>query len=233
MEKVTAIVLAAGQGKRMKSSVSKQYMLLKDKPVLYYSLRAFENSVVTEIIVVVGKDDISYVTEDIIKRFGFYKVTHVIEGGAERYLSVLNGLNVIKGADYVLVHDGARPLIKTNTINNVISEVKEKKACIVGVASKDTVKLSAIDGVIDSTPARNQVFMIQTPQAFEYSILREAYDNLSSYHGSMITDDAMIVEGLNKYPIYLVQGEYTNIKITTPEDLIFAEALMTKHDDFP
>ncbi|ABX40740.1 2-C-methyl-D-erythritol 4-phosphate cytidylyltransferase [Lachnoclostridium phytofermentans] len=232
MEKVTAIVLAAGQGKRMKSSVSKQYMLLKDKPVLYYSLKAFENSLVTDIIVVVGNDEISYVKEEIIKPYGFRKVTHVVEGGSERYLSVLNGLNKIKDSDYVLVHDGARPLIKTNTINTVISEVEEKKACIVGVASKDTVKISTHDGIIDSTPDRNQVYTIQTPQAFEYSILREAYDNLASYQGAMITDDAMIVECLNRYPIYLVQGEYTNIKITTPEDLIFAEAILREHQDF-
>lgn len=231
MEKVTAIVLAAGQGKRMKSSVSKQYMLLRDKPVLYYSLKAFENSLVTDIIVVVGKDDTSYVKEEIIKPYGFHKVTHVVEGGSERYLSVLNGLNKIKNSNYVLVHDGARPLIKTNTINTVISEVKEKKACIVGVASKDTIKISIHDGVIDSTPDRKQVYMIQTPQAFEYSILREAYDNLASYQGAMITDDAMIVECLNKYPIYLVQGEYTNIKITTPEDLIFADAILREYQD--
>lgn len=231
MEKVTAIVLAAGQGKRMKSSVSKQYMLLRDKPVLYYSLKAFENSLVTDIIVVVGKDDTSYVKEEIIKLYGFHKVTHVVEGGSERYLSVLNGLSKIKDSNYVLVHDGARPLIKTNTINTVISEVKEKKACIVGVGSKDTVKISIHDGVIDSTPDRKQVYMIQTPQAFEYSILREAYDNLASYQGAMITDDAMIVECLNKYPIYLVQGEYTNIKITTPEDLIFADAILREYQD--
>lgn len=232
MEKVTAIVLAAGQGKRMNSSVSKQYMLLKDKPVLYYSLEAFENSFVTEIIVVVGKDDIAFVKEDIIKFYGFRKVTHVVEGGSERYLSVLNGLNIMKDTDFVLVHDGARPLIKTNTINTVISEVKEKKACIVGVASKDTVKISNKDGIVESTPDRKQVYMIQTPQAFEYAILREAYDNLDSYSGAMITDDAMIVECLNKYPVYVVQGEYTNIKITTPEDLIFAEAILEKHQDY-
>ncbi|HCL03716.1 MAG TPA: 2-C-methyl-D-erythritol 4-phosphate cytidylyltransferase, partial [Lachnoclostridium phytofermentans] len=102
MEKVTAIVLAAGHGKRMKSSVSKQYMLLRDKPVLYYSLKAFENSLVTDIIVVVGKDDISYVKEEIIKPYGFHKVAHVVEGGSERYLSVLNGLNRINDPDYVL-----------------------------------------------------------------------------------------------------------------------------------
>ena len=232
MEKVTAIVLAAGQGKRMNSSVSKQYMLLKDKPVLYYSLEAFENSLVTEVIVVVGKDDIAFVKEDIIKFYGFCKVTHVVEGGSERYLSVLNGLNIMKDTDFVLVHDGARPLIKTNTINTVISEVKEKKACIVGVASKDTVKISIKDGIVESTPDRKQVYMIQTPQAFEYAILREAYDNLDSYSGAMITDDAMIVECLNKYPVYVVQGEYTNIKITTPEDLIFAEAILEKHQDY-
>lgn len=232
MEKVTAIVLAAGQGKRMKSSVSKQYMLLKGKPVLYYSLKAFENSHVTEIIVVVGKEDISYVKEDIVKFYGFRKVTWVVEGGSERYLSVLSGLNAMKDTDYVLVHDGARPLITTNTINTVITEVKEKKACIVGVASKDTVKISTPDGVVASTPDRKQVYMIQTPQAFEYSILREAYDSLASYQGALITDDAMVVEGLNKYPVYLVQGEYTNIKITTPEDMIFAEALLSEYQDF-
>ena len=232
MEKITAIILAAGQGKRMNSSVSKQYMLLKDKPVLYYSLAAFENSLVTEVIVVVGKDDISYVKEEIIKPYGFRKVTHVVEGGSERYLSVLSGLNEINTTDYVLVHDGARPLIKANTINTVISEVIRKKACIVGVPSKDTVKLSSRDGVIDSTPEREHVYMVQTPQAFEYSILKEAYDNLGSYHGAVITDDAMIVECLNKYPIHLVQGEYTNIKLTTPEDIVIAEALLKESIDF-
>lgn len=226
MEKVCAIVLAAGQGRRMKSAVMKQYLLLKDKPVLYYSLKAFEESHITDVVVVVGKDEIDYVTTEIIQKYGFSKVSKVVPGGEERYLSVQCGLNAMKMADYVLIHDGARPLIKATTINHVIDAVKEKKACIISVPSKDTVKIVNEEGMVRDTPNRNQVYLIQTPQAFSTSILLEAYDNLERKSGNAITDDAMIVEMLGKYPIYVVEGEYTNIKITTPEDMIIAEALL-------
>lgn len=222
-EKVTAIVLSGGKGKRMGASVSKQYLLLKDKPILYYSLKAFDESDVDEIVLVVGKEDFEFVKEEIVNKYQIKKVTSIVEGGAERYNSVYNGLCEIERStsktDYVLVHDGARPFIEVETINKVIDVVKDVKACVVGMPVKDTIKISDADGNVSKTPDRKMVWQIQTPQAFEYSILKNGYDCIINSGCKNITDDSMVVESTSKVKIKLLEGGYSNIKITTPEDL--------------
>ncbi|NLJ91378.1 MAG: 2-C-methyl-D-erythritol 4-phosphate cytidylyltransferase [Clostridiales bacterium] len=233
-EKSVAIVLAAGSGSRMKSNTPKQYMDLGGKPVIYYSLYAFEISSIDEVILVVGENEIDYNWEHIVKKYNFTKVSKVIAGGDERYLSVFNGLKAIDYADYVLIHDGARPFITIEILEKVLLSVKEHKACVVGMPSKDTIKISDSNNVITSTPDRKYTWIIQTPQAFSYSIIMGAYskiiDDISKGLGSNIniTDDAMVVEHTSNYPIKLIEGSYLNIKVTTPEDLIIGDIFLKK-----
>lgn len=228
-EKITAIILAAGQGKRMNSPVAKQFLTLRDKPVLYYSLKAFEESSVDDIILVTGSGQEKYCKENIITHYHLNKVSHIIEGGKERYDSVFRALNNIGQADYVLIHDGARPFITTELIENVIQQVKEFKACIVGTPVKETIKVVDQSGLITATPNRNTLWSAQTPQAFMYDEIFRAYQLFyknENNNETEITDDAMIYETFLKQPVKMLMGDYNNIKITTPEDLQFAEMLI-------
>lgn len=223
---ICAIVLAAGQGKRMKSSIQKQYILLKEKPILYYSLKAFEDiKEIERIILVVGKGEVSYCRKEIIDKYGLQKVTDVIEGGKERYHSVYEGLKLLeKHCDYVLIHDGARPFITEGIILNTIENVKKYKACAVGMPVKDTIKIVDEENFCIHTPERAKVWAVQTPQAFEYNIIKSAYDILMQKE-IMVTDDAMVIEQFMNISVKLIEGTYENIKITTQEDLKVAETI--------
>lgn len=223
---ICAIVLAAGQGKRMKSSIQKQYILLKEKPILYYSLKAFEDvKEIERIILVVGKGEVSYCRKEIIDKYGLQKVTDVIEGGKERYHSVYEGLKLLeKHCDYVLIHDGARPFITESIILNTIENVKKYKACAVGMPVKDTIKIVDEENFCVHTPERAKVWAVQTPQAFEYNIIKSAYDILMQKE-IMVTDDAMVIEQFMNISVKLIEGTYENIKITTQEDLKVAETI--------
>lgn len=231
----TAIVLAAGQGKRMQSKVHKQYLLIQDKPVLYYSLQAFESSFIDDIVLVVGKDEEEYCQKEIIEKYGFTKIRIVVAGGKERYHSVANGIKAISWqCDYIFIHDGARPFINEEILLRVYEQVKKSKACVVGMPVKDTVKIADEAGFVESTPNRARVWQIQTPQVFEAQLITEAYERLLTEEvqlmaeGVAITDDAMVVEYFTKLPVKLVEGSYQNIKITTPEDLEIAEVFIKK-----
>ena len=221
--KNVAIVLAAGQGKRMKSKVQKQFLLIKEKPVLYYTLNAFEsNPLISEIILVTGKDEIEYCQQEIVDKYGFKKVCKIVAGGKERYHSVHNGIQAIEDAEYVFIHDGARPFVDAATIERVYEAVKAHKACVVGMPVKDTIKIADEDGFAAQTPDRRKVWQVQTPQTFEYHLIKEAYEKLMIEEPEGITDDAMVVETMTKHSVKLVEGSYQNIKITTPEDLQIA-----------
>ncbi|MGN0399692.1 MAG: 2-C-methyl-D-erythritol 4-phosphate cytidylyltransferase [Blautia sp.] len=228
--KCTAIVLAAGQGKRMKSKVQKQFLKLKGKPILYYSLACFEKSKeIQEILVVTGEESIDFVKREIIEVYGFHKVKAVIAGGKERYDSVYNGLRACEDCDYVFIHDGARPFITEEIIKRGKDAVLEYGACTVGMPSKDTVKLADSNGMVVSTPNRNLVWNIQTPQVFCYKEIRKAHEEARTRDMSGITDDAMVMEEYGSLKIKLVEGSYENIKITTPEDILMAEKLLEKN----
>lgn len=226
MEKYTAIVLAAGVGKRMNSKIQKQYMLLGGKPVLFYALDAFEKSRVDEIILVVGKGEIEYCRKEIVEKYKFHKVTKIVEGGKERYHSVYEGLKAIDTADYVLIHDGARPFLDQQILTRTIEAVKQYQACVVGMPVKDTIKITTEDGFSKETPERKHVWMIQTPQCFSYSLIFDAYQKMLQNEDTTITDDAMVLEKVKGLPVKMVEGSYRNIKITTPEDLLVAEAYL-------
>lgn len=226
--KTTAIVLAAGSGKRMNSKVHKQYLLLKEKPILYYSLKAFEDSVIDDIILVVGEGEIDFCQKDIIQKYGFQKVRAVVEGGKERYHSVYEGLKAVEETDYVLIHDGARPFVSQAIIERTLTAVCEYKACVVGMPVKDTIKIIDEYGCAKETPDRSHVWMVQTPQAFSYSLIFDAYSRMLIQEDVGITDDAMVVERMTDYKVKLIEGSYQNIKITTPEDLDVAEVYLGK-----
>jgi len=228
-ERNTAIVLAAGQGKRKNSKVREQFLEIQGYPVLYYSLRCFQESpLIQDIILVTGEESISYCKEEIVQKYGFTKVSAVIPGGKERYDSVYAGLCECRDCEYVLIHDGARPFVTEEILKRGLQKVKETGACVIGMPSKDTVKLSDEEGYVKETPNRKCVWTIQTPQIFSYSLIREAHDSIRQKDMSKITDDAMVVEQETGAKVALAEGSYQNIKITTPEDLDIAEAFL-KH----
>ena len=232
--KIAAVCLAAGQGKRMESKVQKQYLLLRDKPVLYYALKAFQDSPVEEVVLVVGAGEEEYCKKEIVDAYGFTKVKAIVAGGKERYHSVFQGLQAVTEADYVLIHDGARPFLTQEIISRCVDGTREYKACVAGMPVKDTIKLADEEQNIESTPERSKVWMIQTPQAFEYSLIKEAYtilieqENKGIKTSIPVTDDAMVVEYFMNQKVHLVYGSYENIKITTPEDMRIAEAFLKK-----
>ena len=231
-KRYAAIVLSAGKGTRMNHAVPKQYLMLKGNPVLYYSLLAFQKSLVHEIILVTGEDEIGYCQKEIVEKYGFTKVTEVVAGGKERYHSVFCGLETLKERgrmpDYVMIHDGARPFVDGGTISRCAQAVEKFQACVAGMPIKDTIKIA--DGALfaKETPDRKYVWQIQTPQVFEFLLIYEAYKELLDWEKAgkpvSVTDDAMVLEVTCNKKVKLVEGSYENIKITTPEDLRLAKA---------
>ena len=225
-QKYTAIVLAAGSGKRMNSQVHKQYLIIQDRPVLYYSLKAFEDSAVDEIVLVVGKGEEEFCRKEIVDKYGISKVKAIVEGGKERYHSVFEGLKQTSDADYVLIHDGARPFVNQDIIRRCMQEVQKYQACVVGMPVKDTIKIADEEGYAKQTPDRKNVWMIQTPQTFSYALIYEAYEEMLKTEDTAITDDAMVLERIKGKKSKLIEGSYRNIKITTPEDLLIANVYL-------
>ena len=174
-----AIVLAAGQGKRMNSNVPKQYLLIKEKPILYYTLKTFEDSFIDEIILVVGEGEEDYCRENFIEAHNFTKITKIVVGGKERYHSVYNALDTIQTKDsIVFIHDGARPFVTKDILQRAYDTADKYGACIVGVPVKDTIKIVGVDGVVQDTPNRNTLWSVQTPQVFSFEKIKRAYDNM-------------------------------------------------------
>ena len=225
-QKYAAIVLAAGSGKRMNSQVHKQYLIIQDRPVLYYSLKEFEDSAVDEIVLVVGKGEEEFCRREIVDKYGISKVKAIVEGGKERYHSVFEGLTQTSDADYVLIHDGARPFVKQEIIRRCMQEVQKYQACVVGMPVKDTIKIADEEGYAKQTPDRKNVWMIQTPQTFSYALIYEAYEEMLKTEDAAITDDAMVLERIKGKKSKLIEGSYRNIKITTPEDLLIANVYL-------
>ena len=225
-QKYAAIVLAAGSGKRMNSQVHKQYLIIQDRPVLYYSLKEFEDSAVDEIVLVVGKGEEEFCRREIVDKYGISKVKAIVEGGKERYHSVFEGLKQTSDADYVLIHDGARPFVNQDIIRRCMQEVQKYQACVVGMPVKDTIKIADEEGYAKQTPDRKNVWMIQTPQTFSYALIYEAYEEMLKTEDTAITDDAMVLERNKGKKSKLIEGSYRNIKITTPEDLLIANVYL-------
>lgn len=220
----SVIILAGGKGKRMNAKVSKQFILLKGKPIIYYTIKKFiDNTNINEIILVLPKDEIEYFNKNILEKYSL-KIDCIVEGGNERQDSVYNGLKAVKYKDIVLIHDGARPFISNDIINKGIEYANLYGAAAPGVMPKDTIKLKDYESFSKSTLNRNELVAIQTPQIFKYKLIKECHEKIRDSN-MLVTDDTMVVE-LFKNRVYLYEGDYKNIKITTPEDLIIAEYLV-------
>ncbi len=221
MSKVAAIIPAAGQGKRMGVSGSKVYLEVWGRPLLAYTLERFQShSLIAEIIVLVRKEDLEYCQQEVVEKYGFDKVRKVLSGGPERQDSIRLGLAALApDIDLVLVHDGARPLVDSQTISLAIETALEKGAAVTGVPVKDTIKVVDVDLLVKDTPERQTLWAAQTPQAFKRAILERAYQEAGN-QGWTGTDDASLVEK-SGCRVYMVRGSYDNIKVTTPEDLLY------------
>jgi len=223
---IAAIIAAAGRGSRMKKGINKQYLMLGNKPVLARTLEVFENcELVDRIVVVVAEEEAAYCRENIVEKYEFTKISHIIPGGDTRQRSVGRGIGAAT-CDIVVVHDGARPLLNCKLIKEGVELLVEGEyqgtACAVPV--KDTIKLVNRNEVVLKTLHRKQLRVVQTPQCFYYPVLREVYrralqDEIQS------TDDAMLLEYYG-YSVMLYHGSYTNIKMTTPEDMVLAKILL-------
>ena len=223
---ISAIILAGGKGKRIGSAISKQFIDIKGKPIIYYTLKKFsENKKIDNIIVVLPEDEVKYFKENILKKYEL-RINKIVIGGKERQDSVYNALKSLKNSstDIVLIHDGARPFISERIINEGIKFAEIYGAAAPGVMPKDTIKVKNEKNFSVDTPNRANLVSIQTPQVFKFDEILECHEKIR-YNGEMVTDDTMVVEKYG-YSVYLYDGEYTNIKVTTPEDLILAERLI-------
>lgn len=227
MEKprTSVIIPAAGMGRRMNASVNKQYLKINEKPILAYTLDAFENCpLVDEIILVINPEEQQLCREQVIEAYSYTKIK-VTAGGNTRQESVYAGLKAVNPlTKIVLIHDGARPLIRESVIRRSIEETIKHRATVVGVPAKNTIKVMNEAGFVEATPDRNYLVEIQTPQTFAYDLITEAHQKALA-SGVVGTDDAFLVEWM-QIPVKIVVGDYTNIKITTPEDLTIAAAII-------
>ncbi len=224
----TAIVLAGGNGSRMKSNVPKQFLLIHDRPIVYYSLRAFEAcDAVEEVVLVSRLEDLQYCKE-LVSQYEFTKVKAIVSGGAQRADSVYAGLRAMTmGEGFALIHDGARPCINDELVDRLLAEAAEYGNAVAAVPTKDTVKIVDTEQFVVQTPNRAMVWNVQTPQVFEKKTVFDCYRAWSEdAQAPMVTDDAMVVEYYPKTKVRLTMGDYENLKITTPEDLIFAEKIL-------
>ncbi len=223
--KTVAIIPAAGSSKRMQNDISKQYLLLDGIPVLAHTLGIFQKSPeIDEIFLIVPKRDIKFALNGIAERYGISKVSKILAGGKERQDSVRNGIDAL-GSDHdiVVIHDGVRPFISEELVHSAILEASRVRAVTVGVPVKDTVKSIDRHGIVVETLNRNNLWLTQTPQAFEREIIREAYE--AAYRDNFYgTDDASLVERMG-VKVTMIRGSYDNIKITTKDDVMLAEIL--------
>lgn len=231
-----AVVLSGGQGKRMGGKISKQYLHLKGKPIIYYTLKAFQESAfVDEIVLVSEKGMEEFCRQEIVEKFGFDKVKAVVPGGATRCDSVYEGLKNCENADYVYIHDGVRPFVTEDILRRNLECAMKYGSAVTGMPSKDTVKIVDENNAVIDTPARNNVWNAQTPQTFRYDLIRKAHDRvreccrgIRNDNTAYLTDDAMVLEKFGEAKVYMCEGSYDNIKITVNGDLMIAVELLDK-----
>lgn len=217
MNKNIVIIVCSGIGSRMELSIPKQFLEVNGKPIVCHTIEKFQCcEQIHDIIIVTNKEYINFFDD-----YNYSKIKKVVAGGSERLFSVYNGLKALENPspnDIILVHDGVRPFISCSKINTIIEETLIKKSCVLGVKVKDTIK-SCDNGIIVNTPTRDNLWIAQTPQSFMYSIIMSAYHNAIN-HGISVTDDASLVELMGEV-IHMVEGEYSNIKVTTQDDLLY------------
>jgi len=226
---IAAIVAAAGLGLRMKHDTPKPYLRLGGKPILAHTLAIFEKiTEIREVTLVVHPEELEYCQEKIISPYNLKKVLRLVPGGKERQDSVYNALKALKheeDLEIVLVHDGVRPFVTPGMVSRVIAAARSHGAAVLGLPAHDTLKTVNSEGVIGQTLERKDIWQIQTPQAFQAPLLRRAFVEAYSreFYG---TDEASLVEALQQ-PVMVLPGSPLNLKITTPEDLVLAEAILS------
>lgn len=222
---ISCIVAAGGSGTRMQADINKIFLDLRDMPILAHTLMILNNhEEIDELILVTAERDIPG-CRDIQEEFHIDKLKVITRGGVTRQESVQNGLlEVSEHADLVLIHDAARPLVTDDVIHQVIEGVRGVGAAATGVPCKNTLKITNDEGIIVETPDRSHLYEIQTPQGFRRDLITEAHKRAKEQNLSA-TDDCYLVEQMN-HPVKITEGDYQNIKITTPEDILLAEQIL-------
>ena len=229
-----AVVLAGGRGKRMGADVAKQYMMLAGKPLIYYSLKTFDDSFMDAVVLVCGAGEEDVCRNEIVGKYGLKKVAAVVAGGTERYDSVYKGIMAAPECRHIFIHDGARPFVSEYVLERCLHYAEKYGAAVAAVRVKDTVKIEDGDGFISESPDRSLVWLMQTPQVFDYPMIKNAYAKLETDKdrlkeaGVSVTDDTMVAKMYADIDAKLVESTYDNFKITTPEDLITAEEILKR-----
>ncbi|MBM4340801.1 MAG: 2-C-methyl-D-erythritol 4-phosphate cytidylyltransferase [Deltaproteobacteria bacterium] len=224
--KADAIIVSAGKGQRFMEGRKKQYFSLGGKPILAHTLDQFDACpLIHSILLVVGQEDQDYCLKEIIEKFRYRKISQITPGGKRRQDSVKNGLDALSSrSEIIVIHDGVRPFVTKEMIEDSIRSAIRFGAAIIAMPVKDTIKMAHNDGTILKTLDRETLYQAQTPQAFQSSLIREAYSRAKE-DNFVGTDDASLVERLGK-KVHILPGSYTNIKITTPEDLMLANLIL-------
>lgn len=221
----TAVIVAAGKGKRMGTDISKQFLPLCGKEILAHTVEKFEKAEnIRDIVLVTGQDSLQDV-QDMTQEYGWKKIVSIVSGGRERQDSVWNGLQAVPAdGKIVLIHDGVRPFVTEDILNLSIETALEMGGCVAGVPAKDTIKVCNSENIAVATPDRSTLWQIQTPQTFRKDLIVKAYEKAAE-DGFIGTDDASLAEH-SGYPVKIIMGSYRNIKITTREDLLIGEAFL-------
>ena len=222
---VSAIIVAAGSGTRMKIPTRKQLVEINDMPVIAHTLTAFENADIIDEIIIVTKEEDILIMWDIAREFKISKVTEIVKGGATRTESVKNGLNASKG-EIVAIHDGVRPCIKSDYIEKTVKKAIETGAAALGCPVTDTLKKVDENGIIRDTVSRENLWAIQTPQVFEKKLLVRAYDEGNTENA---TDDCMLLESIG-VKVCMVEGDRSNIKVTVQDDIDLVSSILLKEN---
>jgi 2-C-methyl-D-erythritol 4-phosphate cytidylyltransferase len=225
-----AVVVAAGKGQRCVEGKKKQFLPLAGKPVLVHALDKFESCpLIRSVVLVTGQEDTAYCLKEIVERYGYRKISQIVPGGLERQESVQNGINALPAdAEIVVIHDGVRPLVTREMIEESIRIAVRMQTAVFAVPVKETIKMAHPDGTVARTLDRESLWQIQTPQAFQVRVIKEALHKAAE-EGFTGTDDASLVERLG-VKVHLLPGSYTNIKITTPEDLMMAALFLQQKE---
>lgn len=228
MKRNYCIIVAAGKSRRMNSTVSKQFIFIGGKPILAYTIDAFEkSSLIDKIVLVINEAEIEKCKKIIVNKYNYKKLIKIVPGGKERQNSVFNGLKVLPSeTNLVAIHDGARFLITPDIIDRAVRDAYDSNGVIVAMPIQDTIKETNSNKIISKTFNRDRLWAAQTPQVFPYSIIMKAHEKARE-DNFLGTDDASLVERLG-YEVDIVRGSVENIKITTNFDLILAEIILNK-----
>ncbi|MFQ5841487.1 MAG: 2-C-methyl-D-erythritol 4-phosphate cytidylyltransferase [Thermodesulfobacteriota bacterium] len=226
--KTDALIAAAGKGQRLRGRVKKQFIPLEGMPLLFYTLKTFEEfEGIESIYLVLDEADLEYCAGEIVQKYGLKKVSQLVPGGERRQDSVWNGLKAMEGrCDIVIVHDGARPFVSPEILKRLMAAMKDAQAVVTAIPALDTIKRVDGTGIVVDTLQRNTLFHIQTPQGFRYDLIQEAYKRALK-EGIQGTDDAYFVERMGM-PVKVIEGSSLNMKITTPEDIALAHYILQK-----